>query len=197
MKLISLNTGIKIDNTDALTDFLEREDADIVCLQEVSGAIETSAKDMFQVKEGIDAKLSETYPYRFFGKVWKSRGFNRGDETRKNKLDFGGLIEQGNYILSKYPFSHEVLNEGFKKQFWKFDYRDKLDKITAKCHFIVGEKDWINDPKLIKQIADQVRKSNLIVIPDCGHSVSIDKPELYKQLLKKIFTKVSRGLCNQ
>ena len=118
MKIISLNIGIKLNNIKKIISFLTRENADIVCLQEVSRALDKDVKNQFHAKQDLDSLLIKKYPHRFFGKLWKSKGFNA---TGKVELDFGGLIEQGNYILSKYPFSFAHNKFYYKK------YKERID----------------------------------------------------------------------
>jgi len=100
MKIISLNIGIKINNTNKIIDFLKTENADIVCLQEVAKHEENSVLPLFKAKSKIDKTLKHIYPFNFFGDVFESRGYNA---TGRVEMDFGGLIKQGNYILSKLP----------------------------------------------------------------------------------------------
>lgn len=107
MKLLSLNLGIKIDNTSKVVSFLREMEADIVCLQEVPDHSERTAKNMFQVKTALDRNLKSIYPYSYFSPLWQARGFT--------KLDFGGYIEQGNYILSKFPIIKSSTNFFHKK----------------------------------------------------------------------------------
>jgi endonuclease/exonuclease/phosphatase family metal-dependent hydrolase len=118
MKIISLNIGIKLNNVKKIISFLDRENADIICLQEVSRALDKNVKKQFHAKQDLDSPLVKKYPYRFFGKLWKSRGFNA---TGKVELDFRGLIEQGNYILSKYPFSFT------HNKFYYKEYKEIID----------------------------------------------------------------------
>ena len=47
MKIISLNIGIKLNNIKKIISFLTRENADIVCLQEVSRALDKDVKNNF------------------------------------------------------------------------------------------------------------------------------------------------------
>ena len=142
MKIISLNTGIRLKNTEKLISFLTKENADIICLQEVSQALEMTAKKQFHVKQDLDASLSHRYPHRFFGELWKSTGFNATGE-----LDFGGLIEQGNYVLSKHPFSYKH-NDFYYKEYshvtnWKKWFEE--DHGRALQHVII---DFFNGERL-------------------------------------------------
>lgn len=99
MKLININVGIKIDNSKKIGDFLKSYNADIIALQEVVRHLDDSVFDEYQSKSKIENILENTYPYTFFGPLWVSDAFRKNGQIHR---DFGGLIEQGNEILSKY-----------------------------------------------------------------------------------------------
>ena len=108
MKLINWNISIKLTNSGAVGSYLLEQDADIITLQEVVTAKDASVQDAFKSKEHLDALFSESHPYSFFGPLWSSYA--------QPKRDFGGLVEQGNYTLSKYPII-EARNEFFHRDF--------------------------------------------------------------------------------
>ncbi|KAL2795021.1 alpha/beta-hydrolase [Aspergillus keveii] len=56
-----------------------------------------------------------------------------------------------------------------------FDYRSSLDKISAKTLVIVGAEDWICPPKQSKIIAESVPGAQLVILPEAGHSVHLEK----------------------
>jgi endonuclease/exonuclease/phosphatase family metal-dependent hydrolase len=135
-KLICLNIGIKIDNANAVVNFLAEQDADIVCLQEVANPIENSVKNIFRSKEIIKKALGKTYPYRYFSPLWQSRGFT--------SLDFGGFIEQGNYILSKLPINkaetaffhkeYKKVSDWKEMNFYTEDHGRALQTVELDCN---------------------------------------------------------------
>ena len=51
----------------------------------------------------------------------------------------------------KYRFCYEAANEGFRNHFWKFDYTHQLCNIHCPTLILVGEEDWICDPKCSKK----------------------------------------------
>lgn len=135
MKLVCLNIGIKIDNAEEVVDFLIEQDADIICLQEVADPVESSVKDIFRSKETIKMAMGKIYPYRYFSPLWQSRGFT--------SLDFGGFIEQGNYILSKLPIKKAdttFFHKGYKRvsdwkemNFYEEDHGRALQTVEVEC----------------------------------------------------------------
>jgi proline iminopeptidase len=85
-----------------------------------------------------------------------------------------------------YSFTCSIkpLNEGFKTEFWKFDFIKDLKKITAKTLIIVGEDDWINQPDQAEITANGIVGSKLEIIKNYGHHVVTDQPEQYKNLIR-------------
>ena len=102
MKLINLNIAIRIDNADKVARFLKEQHADIICLQEVCRIFDTSAKKKYHSQRVLDKALKETHPYTFFSPMWVSESVREAD---KIVAEFGGLIESGQYIMSKYPIT--------------------------------------------------------------------------------------------
>jgi endonuclease/exonuclease/phosphatase family metal-dependent hydrolase len=115
MKIITFNIWIKINNCDAVIDFLMKENADIICLQEVSRT-EGWTIPMYNKKERIDNELWVLYPRRF---RW---GLFATTSLWTSARVVGGIMEQGNYILSKYPIIE------WKHKFYHQSYRQITDR---------------------------------------------------------------------
>ncbi|MDQ6986077.1 MAG: endonuclease/exonuclease/phosphatase family protein [Candidatus Dojkabacteria bacterium] len=98
MKLLSLNAAYFINNNDKVIDFIKTQDADIVCLQEVSRHIDESVKYEYKLKSQLDNVISDNYQYKFYSPCVVSNNFQKVDEFY---VDFGGFTEFGTYILSK------------------------------------------------------------------------------------------------
>jgi len=113
MKLLNINIGIKIDNTSEVAEFIKKENADIVAIQEIVRHLEDEVFDEFKSKLGVEKVVGGMYPNRFFGPLWITDAFRKEGKIHR---DFGGLIEQGNEILSKYPITQAV-NEHFYKSY--------------------------------------------------------------------------------
>lgn len=102
MKIISYNICIKIDNNLLIAKYLKEQKADIICLQEVVRPLSPKVYPLYRSEEVIREFLSADYPYYFFAPEWvadKHIGV-------KGLKDFGGMVEQGKLILSKYPILH-------------------------------------------------------------------------------------------
>ncbi|MBN2100812.1 endonuclease/exonuclease/phosphatase family protein [Candidatus Dojkabacteria bacterium] len=113
MNIVSLNVGIRLDNASEVAKYLKELDCDVICLQEVTRHFQDSVKEKFRSKQVIDDALSSTYGYSFFGPLWICEAIKHGNKMIEN---FEGLVEQGNYILSKYPFL-EAKNMHYYKEY--------------------------------------------------------------------------------
>ncbi|MEA2056768.1 MAG: endonuclease/exonuclease/phosphatase family protein [Patescibacteria group bacterium] len=113
MKLLNINIGIKIDNSKDIAEFIKDIDAGIVAIQEIVRPLEANVAAQFRSKEEIELQLGDVYPYQFFGPLWVAKSINEGEKILYN---FGGHVEQGNQILSKYPIT-EATNEHYYKTY--------------------------------------------------------------------------------
>ena len=56
---------------------------------------------------------------------------------------------------------------------------DELKKLTMPVMFLVGEDDLLTPPRLIDIAAGYIEGSKVTVVPDCGHSVYFEKPDVF------------------
>jgi proline iminopeptidase len=77
------------------------------------------------------------------------------------------------------PFAFEPLNEGFKHQFWEFDYTKELKNITCPTLILVGGEDWVTDPMYSKKMAALIPLSKLHVFERADHAMETDVPDLF------------------
>jgi len=113
MKLISLNISIKLDNAHQVVEFLHAQNADILALQELVNPLDEAVFPMYQSKKIIEEATADTLPYRFFGPLRYAEASRAHGKIRR---DFGGMVEQGNEILSAYPFVN-TSNEHYYKSY--------------------------------------------------------------------------------
>jgi proline iminopeptidase len=78
-----------------------------------------------------------------------------------------------------YFYNTDVLNAGFRNLFWKFDVIQELETVQCPTLILVGEEDWITDPRYSRQMASQILKSKLVVFKNADHSLESDVPEAY------------------
>lgn len=113
LKLVNLNVGIKISNTDGVVEFLRQQNADFIALQEITRHLEDSVLPEYRIDADVLSGLGALYPHAFFGPVWVADGFRHNGVVDR---DFGGQIEQGYELLAKYPIVGGS-NEFFYKSF--------------------------------------------------------------------------------
>lgn len=139
MRLIDLNVAIRMDNNDKVLSFLKQYKGDILTLQEVMRGVEDTVFDQYDNSTIIKKALNE-YPYSFFGALWVAPYHIKNGI--KSKI-FGGLTEQGNEVISKYPII-EGQNHFFHKSYATFvdvtNFR-KIDHPRAVNHVLlqIGE----------------------------------------------------------
>ena len=81
-------------------------------------------------------------------------------------------------------FSFEVLNKGFKNNFWKFNYTKQLSTIACDSLILVGKEDWITDAKYSKMMAAQIPNALFYCFEHSDHSMESDVPEAYFTTIK-------------
>ena len=118
MKLISFNIGIKIDNSKQIGEFIQSEKPDFVVFQEIIRSFDESVFDMYKSELHIEKIIGKDLPYHFFGPQWIT---DHMEKNGKMYRDFGGFIEQGNEIFSKFPII-KATNEHYHQ-----NYRLEID----------------------------------------------------------------------
>jgi pimeloyl-ACP methyl ester carboxylesterase len=68
-------------------------------------------------------------------------------------------------------------------------FRIKSSKVPAL--YIMGEEDYMFLPS-VKKLVQQQKNTELSVLPDCGHVVNIDSPELFNQQIVDFIEKLPR-----
>jgi endonuclease/exonuclease/phosphatase family metal-dependent hydrolase len=103
MKLLSLNVALFEENNEKLAAFIQSQQADFLCLQEVTKRVDTSARTELISKDVIDASSAELR-HSFFAPVWVLSKFQKANFHGKElfEFDLGGNAEFGNYTKAKY-----------------------------------------------------------------------------------------------
>ena len=125
MQILNLNIGAKMDNTKQVIGLINEYDTDICTFQEAMNAIDESCADMFKSKNYIERL--EKYNYSDFAPIYIA------DKVTENNVvvqDFGGKLEQGSLIISKF---------NIKKAYNQFYYNEYKHGFDA-THF--KENDW-------------------------------------------------------
>ena len=76
--------------------------------------------------------------------------------------------------------AYECLEEFTKN----YDIRDRVVEIKIPTLIVVGEKDKIN-LRASEYLHKKIDGSELRVIPTCGHTVMVEKPETFNQILEE------------
>jgi endonuclease/exonuclease/phosphatase family metal-dependent hydrolase len=103
MKLLSLNVAVFEPNNSQLVKFLSEQNPDILCLQEVAGKVDAFANPEFISKDFID-KATKELKYSLFNPTWMVKDFHMTNFHKKANydFDFGGYLEAGNYLRTKF-----------------------------------------------------------------------------------------------
>ncbi|WP_290598110.1 MULTISPECIES: alpha/beta fold hydrolase [unclassified Archaeoglobus] len=110
-------------------------------------------------------------------------------------------------MTSRYAFSDEKLADEFSKLFAeratillkdlslcnRFDllekYRGGEIKIDVPTLIIVGEKDMLTPVKYSEFLKQHIPNSEMVVIPEAGHMVMLEKPEEFNRAVKEFLKK--------
>jgi pimeloyl-ACP methyl ester carboxylesterase len=69
----------------------------------------------------------------------------------------------------------------------RFAVPSNLEKTTADCFVMCGEKEYAMMRKSAAILHDTIKGSKLKLVPDCGHGVSLKFPDQYIQLVREHF----------
>jgi endonuclease/exonuclease/phosphatase family metal-dependent hydrolase len=103
MKLLSLNVAIFEANNKLLEKLLLKQNADILCLQEVTKKIDKTANSDYISKNPIDS-VTKNLKHEFYNPIITLKYFQVKNFHKKEffNFDFGGFIKMGNYIKTKF-----------------------------------------------------------------------------------------------
>lgn len=224
MLILSLNVALFEDNNAKLANFIQNQNPDFVCFQEVTRRIDTTAFENFISKDSID-KVTPNLHSSFFAPLWACKEFYKEKFHGKEEFyfDLGGFLEMGNYIKSKFPI-YTGKNIFVQNQFthitdwsnWpEEDYRavqvvdvslEKRKKLRLINYHGIWTKDKQGSQKtlqacqIIKDLADEVDYPVIIcgdfnLFPDTG-SISVLK-ENYRCLVDEYKIDTTRPKSNE
>jgi pimeloyl-ACP methyl ester carboxylesterase len=73
------------------------------------------------------------------------------------------------------------------------DIRPLLGGISCPTLFLAGELDFIGGPAQARRIAGDIRQSELVVLPDCGHLPALDAPDEYQEVFVDFYRSRERA----
>ncbi len=141
MKLLCLNIGIKIDNSDEVCDLIISQNADIVVLQEVMRHFDDSVSHMYKSERIIRNTTKTILPFAFFGPLFIAKDFTKNGKIHRN---LGGFVEQGNEIFTRFKIN-EATNE-FYYGHYSYDsdrtnfYRDDHSRAVQVIELNINDK---------------------------------------------------------
>jgi 3-oxoadipate enol-lactonase len=103
------------------------------------------------------------------------------DPERVNNLIKLALAKPVEEARKTYFYQTEAL--------FQHDTRDQLDKITQECLVIAGENDRTILAKSSRYLAEHIVNSKFIAVPNMGHMLPIEKPEVFCELVEAFLTK--------
>ena len=113
MKLISFNIAIFIDNSKQVGEFIKSQNPEIVAFQEIIRHFDESVFQKYKSKLHVEQIIGDKLPYSFFGPLWIT---DVNIKNGKVYREYGGFIEQGNEVISKYPIV-SATNEHYYKSY--------------------------------------------------------------------------------
>ncbi|MBI4652838.1 endonuclease/exonuclease/phosphatase family protein [Candidatus Kuenenbacteria bacterium] len=96
-----------------MIEFFKTQNPDIITIQEILRHLDDSVFENYKFQEKIEKAIIKTYPYKFFGSLWVTDKFKKDGVVYR---EYGGQVEQGNEIMSKFPIV-EATNEFYYKNF--------------------------------------------------------------------------------
>lgn len=117
-------------------------------------------------------------------------------------LHFAGQIEKKASAIEEKSdkpalyLNRQALNAAFSSNFWEFDLRGKLGKLTMPIIAITGEADWINDPcflEIFKESWRENSRAKVFKVPESSHMVPIDQPAFFKYVMEWLLIGVEKG----
>ncbi len=79
-------------------------------------------------------------------------------------------------------FNPEAINQAFGGFLKTYDIRAELPQISAPTLVIGAEQDWICPPQFSREIAQAIPNARLEIVPNSGHSIRADAPEILLEL---------------
>jgi 3-oxoadipate enol-lactonase len=69
-----------------------------------------------------------------------------------------------------------------------FDVKNRLSEIRAPTLVITGSSDTTVPPRIQKLLSENIHRASSKVIPDAGHAVIVEKPQVFNKILLDFLT---------
>jgi pimeloyl-ACP methyl ester carboxylesterase len=148
--------------------------------------LNTNARaDRDDQKETRRRLMEQSTMGRFTGVTKKLAPMFLSEKNLKNKelveviIGMGEAIGQEGYVRQQTA----IMN--------RQDRRQDLPSIEVPTLIMVGEEDQITPPKVAREMHGLIPDSKLVEVPECGHLVPLEVPELCKAELAKLMKKIA------
>ena len=74
-----------------------------------------------------------------------------------------------------------------------FDVRRRLDEIDSQVLALCGEHDGLTPPRYHEYLAENIRDSDLTVLPDAAHLAMLERPEAFNDALDEFLARIENG----
>lgn len=142
--------------------------------------IETAKENLHKLGSSDQIKISE--------KLWNG-SFSSQDEIDEYLYKLNPLYSLTNQSAKKDDFVNcinvNVLNLGFQTFLQHFDFESELHRIKCPTLILSGAKDWVNDPKYAKLMANGIPNSTLHMFENSSHAMETDAQDEYFSVIKQ------------
>jgi 3-oxoadipate enol-lactonase len=66
----------------------------------------------------------------------------------------------------------------------RYDLDAVRSRLTMPILCMVGEQDELIPPEMIRALVKVLPRGALVTVPDCGHSIYFEQPEVFNQLVR-------------
>lgn len=84
---------------------------------------------------------------------------------------------------------------GFLVAMSRMDYRPTLDNIQVPTRLLVGTRDALTPPRRARELNDGIRAARLDVLPDYGHMLPLEAPEVLIATIEDLVRQTVTSFC--
>jgi len=83
----------------------------------------------------------------------------------------------------------EMVNFALSHDFYRFDFRSDLHKVSVPTLIFSGKQDWVTDSEQAKILQAGISNAQLILLDKCGHLPWVDQESLFLDAMKTFLSK--------
>ena len=178
-----------VDDVELLLDSLNINDC-IIIAQSMGGrsALGFTVRNPERVNALVMADTWGFFDWEFLDN--KSREFTSKVPDASEPLvhralarDFQANNPEKTFLYQQIQALNPVLIDKSKHiPYWQPSKED-VEKLAVPCLFIVGNEDTLTPPEIIKEVHQLIAGSQFILVPECGHSVYFEAPEVFNGIV--------------